>query len=116
MASSCQPHEAATPLALYPGHQEGDTAKLQGTLEMAGGCLYISKGGERWLAAFPSPGTSWDPESQSIRLEEKVRRVGTSGGFAGGETRGGTSSIQWVQPPAKGCDGSKIWMVTALMD
>jgi len=127
LASSCQsngtrqnggqPDGAGSPLVLYPGSPEGHTARLQGTLEMNGGCLYIAnEGGERWLAAFPSPGTSWDPENRSVRMGDKVLRVGATSGFAGGEISNGPGAIQWVQAPGNGCDGSKIWLVNALVD
>lgn len=117
MASSCQSDRAASPLVLYPGSPEGHSARLRGTLEMDGDCLYISnQGGERWLAAFPSPGTNWDPENRSVQIGGKVLRVGEMGGFAGGEISNGPAAIQWVQAPAAGCDGSKIWLVNALVD
>lgn len=117
MASSCQSDGAASPLALYPGSPEGHNARLRGTLEIDGGCLYISnEGGERWLAAFPSPGTSWDPENRSVQVGGKVLQVGATGGFAGGEISSGTGAIQWVQAPGKECDGSKIWLVNALVE
>lgn len=80
---------------------------------MDGDCLYISgEGGERWLAAFPSPGTTWDPEHRSVRLGEKVLQVGARGAFGGGESNG--RGISWVQAPGKECDGSKIWLVNSL--
>ncbi|MFL6197823.1 MAG: hypothetical protein ACJ76J_01480 [Thermoanaerobaculia bacterium] len=122
MSTSCQSDGgqsdvAASPLALYPGSPEGHAARLKGTLEMDGGCLYIAgEGGERWLAAFPSPGTSWNPEDRSVRLGDKVLQVGARGGFGGGESKGGTGGISWVQAPGKECDGSKIWLVNSLVD
>lgn len=117
VTSSCQSGGAASPLALYPGSPEGNQARLQGTLEMDGSCLYISNpGGERWLAAFPSPGTSWDADTRSVQIGDKALRIGSSGGFTGGEVSSGPDAIQWVQAPGNGCDGSKIWLVTALTD
>jgi hypothetical protein len=117
LASSCRSDGAASPLALYPGNPEGHSARLRGTLERVGDCLYvIGEGGERWLAAFPSPGTSWDPERRSVRVGDKVLRVGDMGGFAGGEMSHGPDAIQWVRAPGKECDGSKIWLVTSLME
>jgi hypothetical protein len=84
---------------------------------MEGGCLYITtESGERWLAAFPSPGTSWNSENLSVQVGDKTLKVGAAGGFAGGEMLRGPDAIQWVQAPGKECDGSKIWLVNALMD
>jgi len=117
VASSCQSDGAASPLALYPGNAEGHEALLQGTLERVGRCFYISgKGGERWLAAFPSPGTTWDSAAQSVQVAGKTCRVGAAAGFTGGEIRNGLQSVQWVRAPDKECDGSKIWLVTAVTD
>lgn len=115
LMSSCQSDRAASPLALYPGSPEGHSAKLQGTLELDGDCLYISgEGGERWLAAFPSPGTSWDPGNRSVQMRDKVVRIGATAEFTGGEISGGPGAIQWVQAPAAECDSSKIWLINAL--
>jgi hypothetical protein len=116
-ALSCRSDGAASPLALYPGSSVGLQAQLQGTLEMADDCLYISRaGGERWLAAFPSPGTTWDAGDRSVRMGDKVLRVGGTGSFTGGEMSGGASGVRWVRAPGNGCDSSKIWLVTALAE
>jgi hypothetical protein len=115
---SCRSDQvAASPLALYPGSSEGLNARLRGKLEMTGDCLYITReGGERWLAAFPSPGTTWDAGNRSVRIGNRVLRVGDPSGFDGGEISGGASGVQWVQAPGGGCDSSKIWLVTALAE
>lgn len=116
-ALSCRSDGAASPLALYPGSSAGSQAQLQGTLEMADDCLYISReGGERWLAAFPSPGTTWDAGHRSVRMGDKVLRVGGTGSFTGGEMSGGASGIRWVRAPGSGCDSAKIWLVTAFAE
>lgn len=117
LAASCGPHGVTSPLALYPASPEGDSALLRGTLEVDGGCLYITgEGGERWLAAFPSPGTSWDPESRSVRVGDKVLPVGSQGRFGGGESKRGPAGLPWVQAPSAECDGAKIWLVTTLVE
>jgi len=120
VTSSCSSGGSASPLALYPGNPEGRTALLRGTLEMEGRCLYIAgEGGERWLAAFPSPGTTWNPEDRSVRVGDKVLRVGATGRFGGGESKEskrGPSAFPWVQAPNAACDSSKIWVVTTLTD
>lgn len=117
LASSCSAAGAADPLALYPADPEGHAALLQGTLEMEGPCLYIvGEGGERWLAAFPAPGTSWNPEDRTVRVGDRALRVGETGAFGGGESRSGADAISWVKPPAESCDASQIWLVTALAE
>lgn len=116
-ACSPAPVGAASPVVLYPGSAEGDAALLRGTLEQEGTCLYIrAEGGERWLAAFPSPGTSWNSKDRSVRVNGRVLRVGEAGGFGGGERKDGLGALAWVQAPAAACDPSQIWLVTALMD
>lgn len=104
---------AAAPLALYPASAEGHEALSEGRLERDGECLYIEAGnGERWLAAFPSPGTTWDATRQVVRVGESAVAVGEVATFAGGETRGDASGVQWVEPPGEACDQSGIWWVT----
>lgn len=116
LASSCGSGPAPSPLALYPGSPMGDAARLRGTLEMDGDCLYIiSEGGARWLAAFPAPGTTWDPEERSLRVADRVLRVGDAGDFGGGEAKG-PEGIPWVQAPKAECDSSQIWLVTTLVE
>lgn len=114
LASSCGSNGPVNPLALYPASPEGHAARLRGTLEMDGGCLYITgeEGGERWLAVFPSPGTSWNPEDRSVQVRGTTLQVGATGSFDGGESNRGAAGIPWVQAPKAGCDDSKIWWVT----
>jgi hypothetical protein len=109
---------AEAPLALYPASPEGHDALALGRLEREGGCLYIvaAEGGERWLAAFPSPGTTWDEGEQAVRVGERAVRVGTGAAFAGGETRGDAANVRWVEPPDPACDRSVIWWVTGVAD
>ena len=117
LSSSCQSGGEVSPLALYPSNPEGHSAKLQGSLKMDGGCLFIlNDGGERWLAAFPSPGTSWDPEERSVQVNGKTLQVGAKSGFVGGEITSGPGAIKWVQAPRAECDSSKIWLVNALIE
>ena len=116
LALSCRSGGTASPLALYPASSEGPSAQLEGTLKMAGGCLYITReNGEQWLAAFPSPGTTWDAGEQSVRMGDKALKVGDTAGFTGGEVSSG-EGIRWVQAPGKECDSSKIWLVTTLAE
>jgi hypothetical protein len=117
LAAACSAGSGGTasPLALYPSSPAGDAALLRGRLELEGPCLYIrGEGGERWLAAFPSPGTSWDPEDRSVRVGDRVLRVGGTAGFGGGEAKGEPGALSWVQAPAASCDASRIWLLTSL--
>jgi len=117
MVASCAAGGAAAPLALYPSSPEGHQARLRGRLAMEGGCLYIvGEGGERWLAAFPSPGTRWVPDENAVQVGKRTVRVGETGAFAGGEASGAPGTVAWVRAPAAGCDAAKVWMVTTLMD
>jgi hypothetical protein len=113
MATSCASAGAADPLALYTATPVARQARLQGRLVQDGACLYIvAEGGERWLAAFPSPGTRWEPGESAVQVGARRLRVGESGAFSGGEA----STAPWVKAPAASCDASKVWTVSALMD
>lgn len=118
LVAACAPENAASPLALYPWSAEGNAALLPATLTMGDdGCLYlVSESGERWLAAFPSPGTEWDAEEQSVQLSGVAVRVGATARFAGGEFKAGPAGIDWLQPPRPECDSSLIWFVTTLVE
>lgn len=84
---------------------------------LEGSCLYIAgDGGERWIAAFPSPGTRWEPRENAVHVRARMLRVGEMGAFAGGEMRNRPGVLRWVQAPGAGCDGSKLWIVSELMD
>jgi len=108
---------APTPLALYPASAEGHNALVEGSLQLEGECLYIAAaGGERWLAAFPTPGTTWDATRQVVRVGEHAVPVGEVAEFAGGETRRDASGVEWVEPPGEACDRSGIWWVTRVTD
>ena len=117
MAACSSSGTAVSPLVLYPSSPESHQALLRGTLSLEGGCLYIAgEGGERWLAAFPSPGTRWDSGENAVQVGERMLRVGDMGAFAGGEVPNASGAIAWVQAPAAGCDASRLWMVSTLMD
>lgn len=117
LAAACSPAGSASPLALYPAAPEAHQARLQGRLSLEGDCLYVvGEGGERWLAAFPSPGTRWSPADNTVRVGERSLRVGEAGAFTGGEVTSPAGALRWVQAPAASCDGSKLWMVSSLAD
>ena len=117
LGTACSSASVPSPLVLYPSSPEAPQALLRGRLSLEGACLYIvGKEGERWLAAFPSPGTRWEPAENAVQVGSRVLRVGEMGAFAGGEAANASGTIRWVQPPAASCDGSKLWMVSTLMD
>lgn len=117
MAASCAAADAPSPLALYEAGPEAQEALLQGRLMREGACLYITgDGGERWLAAFPSPGTTWQAADSAVQVGTRTIRVGETGAFAGGEVPSPAPAIRWVQPPAESCQAAKLWMVSGLMD
>lgn len=117
MTAACASAAAADPLVLYTAGPAAQQAQLQGRLQMEGACLYIvGEGGERWLAAFPSPGTRWEPGENAVQVGARRLRVGEMGAFAGGEVSNAPGTIRWVQAPAGPCDASKVWMVSTLMN
>lgn len=116
MAASCASAGAADPLVLYAAGPEAHQARLEGRLQLDGPCLYIvAEGGERWLAAFPSPGARWEPGESAVHLGARRLRVGEMGAFAGGEVTN-AAGVGWLRAPADSCDASKLWMVSTLMD
>lgn len=117
LVAACSSGGGASPLALYPASAEAHEALLRGTLSLEGDCLYIvGDGGERWLAAFPSPGTTWEPGENAVQVGARTLRVGAPGAFAGGEAPNPPGALKWVQPPAPGCESAKLWMVSTLAD
>lgn len=114
VTAACASAGSADPLVLYPSSPEAHEALLRGRLSLEGACLYITgEGGERWLAAFPSPGTAWEPGERAVRVGARMIRVGDAGAFGGGEVTN-ASGIRWVRAPAGSCDAAKLWMVSAL--
>lgn len=108
-------HEDPDPLVLYPAGNGGDGALLRGTLQLVDHCLYVeADGGVRWLIALPSPGATWDPTHQAIRVAGNKIRIGELADFGGGESTAAPESITWVRPPA-GCSTAAIWFVTTLV-
>lgn len=117
MTTSCASVAAANPLVLYTASSEAHQAQLQGRLQLEGACLYIvGEGGERWLAAFPSPGTRWESGDSAVQVGARRLRVGEVGAFVGGEVTNAAGTLRWVQAPAGPCDASKLWMVSSLMN
>jgi hypothetical protein len=117
LVAACTTAETIAPLALYPASPESHQALLRGKLSLEGSCLYIvGEGGERWLAAFPSPGTRWDAGENGVHVGARLLRVGEVGAFVGGEVSNTAGTLQWVQAPAASCKGAKLWMVSALTD
>lgn len=112
-ACACAAGSTGSPLALYPASAEGPGARVRGTLRLEGDCLYlVGEGGDRWLAAFPAPGSTWNAAERAVQVGEARVRAGEAGEFGGGEAGG--PGIAWVQAPAAACDASRIWMVTTV--
>ncbi|HEX8210307.1 MAG TPA: hypothetical protein VF584_08965 [Longimicrobium sp.] len=117
LVAACTPSKTIEPLALYPASAESHQARLLGKLSMEGSCLYIiGEGGERWLAAFPSPGSRWDAGENGVWVGARLLRVSERGAFVGGEVSNSRGTLQWVQAPAASCDDAKLWIVSALTD
>jgi hypothetical protein len=112
---ACSPTPSTGPLVLYRASAVTHQALVRGSLLLEDGCLYIvSPEGERWIAAFPSPGTRWNPEQLAVHVGIETVRLGERRRFSGGEVRNRKPTIDWMTPPAESCKGSSVWMVSAV--
>jgi hypothetical protein len=102
---------ALSPLALFPESPGGDGALLTARLQLTDGCLFLVEGDNRWLPAFPYPGTSWEPESLTIDRHGTRFTVGDTASFGGGESSEGWQEREWIKPPPDHCKAPKVWYV-----
>lgn len=115
MESETETVDSTSALALYPASPESHQALLRGRLVREGGCVYLEgEDGERYLAALPSPGTRWLPDGAGVEIEGRAVPLGARVEVAGGETRVGGDSVDWVQAPAASCDDDLMWIVSGV--
>lgn len=116
------------PLAVVKGPPSGDDALIEGELRIDGECVTLIEDGREWLIAWPSEGTVWDTETETIRYDDGETgdgepeivemNDGDTVRFGGGgrdEIESGddyeepVASINWLQDPAEDCATSAIW-------
>lgn len=100
------------PLALAPANEAGMGALLPARLTRAGDCLFLDDGTHRWLAIWPSPGTTWAGSAVTIR--GTAVEIGGSAEFGGGETdlsAADVDRLDWIKPPAEECLVAKAWWI-----
>lgn len=108
--SPSQAPEAGIPL--YPANPASDAAFLTAQLTLDGDCLYLVVHGDRWLAIWPSPGTSWNGVALSFRGQ--VIPSGAEANFLGGEgslTADQVESYDFVNSPKEHCLVGNAWWV-----
>ncbi len=122
MLATCQGQldpssNASGSLVLYRASRGSDGALLEGRLVADGECIYIeNQAGSRFLAAWPLPGTAWNPDPLVVSVSGVRLRPGSVAFFAGGEVPLKGSRIDWVQPPRAGCVTEKAWLVHTVYD
>jgi hypothetical protein len=89
---------------LQPGLS--DLAGLQGELRVIDHCLVV---GETYVA-WPSPGTTWLPASQSLSVDGHAMTVGDHIQLAGGEITAG-AAFEWVVKPERHCLRASLFAV-----
>ena len=101
-----------SPLAIHDGEWNGDDGAIEGRLELRGDCLYLaSAGGVLLYLVFGRDGLEWDSTAQAVRIDNATFVVSQTVRFGGG---GGMNppalnGIRWLNPPAAGCDTSRVW-------
>lgn len=103
---------SAGPLALYQATEGGFSAMLEARLILEDGCLYLTDEASRWLALWPSPGTSWEGDGVAIKGARVA--VGSTAIFGGGETEINEEAVaarEWVATPDPRCLVDKAWWI-----
>jgi hypothetical protein len=125
LLTSCADQEQAVPsatpsaavdLPLYPANPASDGAFLDARLVSERDCLYLEAHGDRWLAIWPSPGTSWN--RAAVRVHGSVVTVGNQASFGGGETdliAADLASYDLVNEPRHECLVGKAWWVSQII-
>jgi hypothetical protein len=93
LLGACSGGPDAPPGIAFPTHDADGPqpgALLEGTLEVEDGCVYLTKGGERWLGLWPN-GLRAELEGDRLQIVDRHGRVlATEGGpirAGGGERR-----------------------------
>jgi hypothetical protein len=99
------PHDQWGPLAVIEGPPSGDEALNSGTLLITDTCVLLDRpdGGE--LLVWPSEGTTWDPDNETIHYSDGNRTVELSSGDSFQVGGGGSSASE------DGLDGPE-WVAT----
>jgi hypothetical protein len=103
-------------IPLYPANPASDGAFLDAKLVWDRECLYLEAHGDRWLAVWPSPGTSWNRTAVSVL--GSVVPVGNHAFFGGGETdlvAADVASYEFVNEPRVECLVGKAWWVSDIL-
>jgi hypothetical protein len=100
---------------LYTAGEYRLDAAIGGRLAMVGNCLVlINRRAERIDLAWPSPGTVWDPSSQTITVDGVTATVGDEVILSGGTGFGAGGEDVWMGGPAHSCVSADQWLVGGL--
>jgi hypothetical protein len=106
---------AAVSLALLPAGEAGNTGTSAGTLEVAGGCLYLRGGSSlRTGLAFATAATSWDAAAGVLRIGGKSYSPGQRLSVGGSAFEGNIAVLPWLSPPRPECAGDRLWIVSSV--
>lgn len=103
-------------IPLYQANPVSDGAFLEAKLVLDRECLYLEAHGDRWLAIWPAPGTSWN--LVAVNVLGSVVPVGAQASFGGGETDlapADVGSYEFVNNPRPECLVGKAWWVSTIL-
>lgn len=103
----------AVQLALVHASRVNLDGALVGQLAVNGQCLVIiDDAGRRYGVAWPSPGTVWDPATQTLKVMGSAARIGQWVSVGGGELPLDPAVVRdypWVKAPARECIQERFW-------
>jgi hypothetical protein len=115
--AACSPGPSV-PLFEAPDTGYMPLAQVTGTLTLRGHCLIlVGRNGDVAHLAWPSPGTKWDREAQTITVDGVRASVGDEVTLIGGE--GGTlrdGQLNWLTDADDECRSDRAWMVHAISE
>jgi hypothetical protein len=114
----------AGPLAIERTNA-GMEALGHGTLTIEESCAWLVTAEDRWLLVWPDGGTRWDGLTAEVVFThhdgtEARLRDGMEVALGGGAISRGDGAlfagVDWVAPPAPGCDTDTRWHVSGVVD
>jgi hypothetical protein len=88
-----------------------------GRLGIDGRCLTVTEpNGERYNVVWPSPGTEWDAETQTVSVGAETATVGDEVTLIGGpgSWAGAEGVPNWVSIASVECISDEQWLVSSL--
>jgi hypothetical protein len=101
-------------LATVKPSREGDAAALQGTLEVAGRCIYVNVAGSRTLIVSAVSDARWDAAEGVLRVGNDRLRPGAPVFLGGSYASTSSLSGTWVESPPQGCAMPRVWVASTI--